>query len=59
MDGRSNFWVSLKKRLEHYSLRERPSRMKDNHWEYFCKSYKENGWDIEAARILDNCEIAA
>lgn len=58
-DGHGNFWASLRSRLEFYSLRLRPAHFKDSHWANFCKESKESGDDIEAAKMLDECEMAA
>ena len=58
-DGRENFWASLQGRLEFYSLRRRPVHFKDAHWANFCKVSKESGDDVEAAKMLDECDMAA
>jgi hypothetical protein len=58
-DGDQSFWVSLKWRLEFYSLRRRPSHFKDAHWKHFCEQMKEDGGDEYCGRILDECQLYA
>ncbi len=38
-----------------YSLRYRPQHFKDNHWEHFCKTYKESG--KKYGEVLDKYQL--
>lgn len=58
-DGRESFWYSLKNRLEAYSLRVRPARFKDAHWENFKKQMIAEGAAEFCGKVLDECEVAA
>ena len=58
-DGWGTFWVSLRRRLEYYACRVRPSHFNDNHWDHFVKTSEENGNKALCESILDGCEVPA
>ena len=56
-DCGETFWVSLRRRLEFYACRVRPSHFKDEYWEHHLKESEKNGNKKFCEAILDGCEV--